>query len=111
MRRTNGDEAKEHSWDLQRKYNEHIQDERCKFRRRVQETIKTLNQQTHELPENANLMERGFDGEVCNIHANIPLEHAVELQPTLPTMKDKGCGLRAAQEKDPQFGPLIQIGR
>jgi hypothetical protein len=25
----------------------------------------------------------------------------------MPTMKDEGCDLRAAQEKDPQFGPLI----
>jgi hypothetical protein len=107
LRRPKGDRATKHSWDLQRKYNEHIQDKRCRFSRRVQETIKTLNQQTHELPENADLTERSFDGEVCYIHATIPLEHAVELKPTPPTMKDEGCGLRAAQEKDPQFGLLI----
>ena len=75
MGRPKRDTAKEHSWDLQMKYNEHIQDERCKFRRRVLETIKTSNQQqTHALPENADLMETAFDGKVCNMHANMPLE-------------------------------------
>ena len=50
---------------------------------------------------------RECDGEVCNVHANIPLELALERKPVLQTMKDEGCDLRSAQEKDPQFGPLI----
>ena len=107
MRKPKGDEAKRHRRELQKKYNEHIQDERCKFRRRVQDAIGTEHRETHELPEDANLMETTFDGEACNVQANIPLELALERKPNMPTMKDEGCDLRAAQEKDPQFGPLI----
>ena len=109
MMRPKGEEAKEHKEKFQKQYNEHIQDERCKFRRRVQETIRTRHkEQTHELPEDADFIEQTFEGEVCNIHASIPLELALERKPTLPKMKDEGCDLRSAQEKDPQFGPLIE---
>ena len=108
MRRPKRDKAKKHSQNLQRKYNKHIQDERCKSRRRVQEAIRTRRkEQTYELPERADLMETTFGGGICNVHANIPLELALERKPNMPKMKDEGCNLRSTQEKDPQFGPLI----
>ena len=75
----------------------------------TQQTIRTRHkEQTHELPENAALVEMAFEDEVCNTNANIPLGLALERKPTLPAMKDESCDLRSAQEKDPQFGPLIE---
>ena len=74
-RRPKGDKAKQHKEELQGKYNKHIRDERCKFRRRVKEVL------THELVESNDFTESTLDGEVCSISANIPLGLAMERKP------------------------------
>ena len=107
MRKPTGREARECRDKLRRQYTEHLNDERCKFRRRVQSAITTSDQREGpELPEDADFIET-IAGEVCNIDASIPLEQAMERKPTLPKMKDEGSDLRSAQQKDPHFGPLI----
>ena len=93
---------------LLKQYNDHVKDERCKFRRRVKRAITVEEKkETHELPADAEFIET-IAGEVCNVSADIALNLAMERKPTLPKMDDEAANLRSAQEKDPYFGSIIE---